>query len=123
MADAAKQVDIVRPVIAPAAAAFHRPDLRETRFPEAQDVLRHVEVLGYFADGTECVGRLVQSRLLPYRSGRNTLSAAAAITFAIDALLENSRRLEHHRPPRRNRHFLPGFRIAADALPLLAHDE
>src|SRR5436189_5849897 len=112
MADATKQIDVIRPVIASAAAAFHRPDLRETRFPEAQDVLRHVEVLGHFADGTERVGRLVQSRLLPYRSGRNTLSAATAISFAIDALLENSRGFEHHHPPRRNRHFLAGFRIA-----------
>ena len=59
MTDAAQEVDVVRPVIAPPAAALQRPDLREARFPEAQYVLRHVEVLGDLADGPERVRALV----------------------------------------------------------------
>src|SRR5579863_7383815 len=47
---------------------------------------------------------------------------AAAVT-AVDALLENGRWLEHHDPARRDRNFLAGLRIAADALAFLAHDE
>src|SRR5262245_37597559 len=39
----------------------------------------------------------------------------------IDALLEDGGRLEHHHPARRDRHFLAGLRVAADALALLAH--
>src|SRR5262245_31902018 len=41
----------------------------------------------------------------------------------VDPLLQDRRRLEDHHPPRRDRHFLAGLRIAADALPFLAHDE
>src|SRR5437868_8352664 len=41
--DAAQKVDIVRPVIAPTAAALHRLDLLKARFPETQHVLRQVE--------------------------------------------------------------------------------
>src|ERR1700722_14273473 len=48
---------------------------------------------------------------------------AAAVRFRIDSLLEDSRRLEHHDPARRDRHFLAGLGIAADALALLAHHE
>ena len=39
------QIDIVRAVIAAAAAALHRLDLGETGFPEAQHMLRQVEIL------------------------------------------------------------------------------
>src|SRR5206468_880810 len=42
---------------------------------------------------------------------------------AVDALLEDRRRLEHHDPARRDRNLLAGLRIAADALTLLAHHE
>src|SRR3954468_22983762 len=45
------------------------------------------------------------------------------IELCIDALLENGRWLEHHDPPRRDRHFLTGLRIAADPFALLAHHE
>src|ERR1041385_3204259 len=39
----------------------------------------------------------------------------------IDPLLEDRGRLEHHHAPRRDRDFLAGLGIAADALALLAH--
>src|SRR5579883_1710800 len=58
MADAAQEIDVVGPVIAPAAAALHRADLRESAFPETQDVLRDIEVVGDLADGAKGIGRL-----------------------------------------------------------------
>ena len=42
---------------------------------------------------------------------------------AVDALLEDGRRLEHHHAARRDRNFLAGLGIAADPLALLAHHE
>jgi hypothetical protein len=59
MPDTAEQVDIVRPVITAAAGALHRPDLRETAFPEPQHVLRNIQFVGNLADGAESVWRLV----------------------------------------------------------------
>src|SRR4029077_21232205 len=57
---AVQQVDVVGPVVAPPAAPFQRPDLREAAFPEAQDMLRNVDLLGHLADRAECVRRLFQ---------------------------------------------------------------
>src|SRR5437016_5077137 len=58
---------------------------------------------------------------------RNASGAFSNALFAfaarIDALLEDRRRLEHHHPARRDRHFLAGLGIAAHTLPLLAHDK
>src|SRR5580700_10779542 len=51
------------------------------------------------------------------------LRSLAAVRLRIDSLLEDSRRLEHHDPARRDRHFLAGLGIAADALAFLAHHE
>src|SRR5438093_3492182 len=53
-----QQIDVVGPIIAPAAAAFHRLDLGEPGLPETQHVLRQVEFVGDFADGAERVRRL-----------------------------------------------------------------
>src|SRR5262245_21626591 len=47
----------------------------------------------------------------------------ALLAIGVDALLEDGRGLEDHDPPRRDRHFLAGLRIAADPLTLLAHHE
>lgn len=55
MANAAQKVDIVRTIIAPAAAAFQRADLSKSGFPETQDVLRQIEVVGDLADRAEGV--------------------------------------------------------------------
>ena len=59
MADAAQQIDVVGPVIAPPAAALHRLDVAEAAFPETQHVLRQIEFVRHFADGAKCVRRLV----------------------------------------------------------------
>src|SRR5215831_11153297 len=48
---------------------------------------------------------------------------AFGIRDAVDALLQDGGRLEHHDPARRDRDFLAGLGIAADPLALLAHDE
>ena len=61
--DAAQQGDVVRAVVAPAAAALQRLDLLEAGFPESQDVLRQVEIVRDFADRPECVRRLFHHRL------------------------------------------------------------
>ena len=59
MADAAQQIDVVGPVIAPAAAALHRLDVAKARLPEAQHVLGQIELVRRFTDGAKCVRRLV----------------------------------------------------------------
>src|SRR5215475_6173138 len=59
-ADAPEQVDVVGAVVAAAAAALHRLDLREARFPEPQHMLWDVEVRSDLADGSERIRRLVQ---------------------------------------------------------------
>src|SRR5678815_2773814 len=47
----------------------------------------------------------------------------ASIRIRIDPLLQDRGGLEHHHATWRDRHFLAGLRVAADALPLLAHHE
>jgi len=58
--DALEQVDIVRSVIAPAAAALHRLDLRKPGFPEAENMLWQVQVVCHLTDGTKRVRALIQ---------------------------------------------------------------
>jgi hypothetical protein len=58
MADALEQFDIFGAIVTPPAAALHRLDLGKARFPEAQNVLRQVEVVGDLADRPESVGAL-----------------------------------------------------------------
>lgn len=60
MLDAAQQLHIIGTIIAASAAAFHGFDLREAGFPKAQDMLRQVQFLCNFADGTKGVRTLVQ---------------------------------------------------------------
>src|SRR5215831_1162837 len=48
---------------------------------------------------------------------------AFGIRDAVDALLQDGGRLEHHDPARRDRDFLAGLGIAADPLALLAYHE
>src|ERR1700744_2578573 len=43
--------------------------------------------------------------------------------IAVDPLLQDRRRLEHHHAPRRDRNFGSRLRIASDALTFLAHHE
>src|SRR5579871_762711 len=122
MAHAAKEIDVFGPIETPAAAALHRADLREAAFPEAQHVLRHIDLVSDFADGAESPRRLVQSLPLA-RAERCRLRGRVVARIGIDALLENRRRLEHHDTARGNRHLLAGLRITPDPLSLLAHHE
>ena len=54
----AQKIDVLRPVVAPAPAPLHRLDLREAGLPEAQHVLRQLQLLRNFADRAERVGSL-----------------------------------------------------------------
>src|ERR1700730_2752345 len=65
MTDAAQKMEVVRSIVAASPAALHRPDLAEAAFPEAQHMLRNVELLRHFADGPECVRCLVHRRSAP----------------------------------------------------------
>src|SRR5262245_46085982 len=60
-ANAAEQSHVLRPVIAAAAAPFHRLELGEFGLPEAQHVLRNLKLVSNLADRTKRLGRLVQS--------------------------------------------------------------
>jgi hypothetical protein len=45
-ANSLEQFDVVRPIVAAAAAALHRFDLGEAGFPEPQDMLWKIEIIG-----------------------------------------------------------------------------
>jgi hypothetical protein len=59
MANSAQKIDVIGAVVTPATAAFHRFDFVEAAFPKAQHVLRQIEFIRHFTDGTKCVWRLV----------------------------------------------------------------
>src|SRR3984893_16785963 len=125
-ADAPEQVDIVRAVVAPAAAPLHRLDLGAPGLPEPQHVLGDVEVGGDLADGPERIRRLVQMPapvLVARLNGLVGVAVAVGGAVAVDPLLQNGRRLEHHHATRRNRHLGAGLGVAADTLAFLAHHE
>src|SRR5512139_1854622 len=66
MANPAQQIDVVRAVVAASATALHRFDLVKSAFPEAQHMLRQIEIVRDFTDGAKCVWRLVvQSGVTP----------------------------------------------------------
>src|SRR5712692_7294135 len=118
MPNAAQEIDVVVAIVAPAAAAFQRLDLSEAGFPEAQDMLRQVEVIGDLADGTERVWSFFHVRSRP-----PACSAFLAVALAVDTALHDVRRFEHHDASRLDRHFLAGLRVAADPAAFVAHDE
>src|SRR6202140_976514 len=51
------------------------------------------------------------------------LALAVTGVLAVDPLLQDGRRLEHHHATRRNRHLGAGLRVTADTLAFLAHHE
>src|SRR3979411_414161 len=51
------------------------------------------------------------------------LVAAVTGAVAVDPLLQNGRRLEHHHATRRNRHLGAGLWVTSDTLTFLAHHE
>src|SRR5256886_12068836 len=69
MADSAQEIEVLRPVIAAATAARHRPDLMEAAFPEPPHVLRQLELLRHFADRPECARWLLDPRPAPLGHG------------------------------------------------------
>src|SRR5262245_66164057 len=113
MADAAQEIEVVRPVVTAPAAAFHRSDLAETTFPEAQHVLWNLQLLRHFTDGAECARCLLHRRSAP--SSIETLFWQAG--FSVDALFEDVGRVEHHHASRGNRPLLAGLRLAHYSLP------
>jgi hypothetical protein len=66
MTNSAQKIDVIGAIVTPAATALHRFDFVEAAFPKAQHVLRQIEFVCHFTDGTKCVWRLViQSDLAP----------------------------------------------------------
>ena len=57
-ADLAEKFHILRAIVAPSPAPFQRSDLRKLGFPEPQDVLGHIEVVGDLADRSKRGSRL-----------------------------------------------------------------
>ena len=66
--DALEQQHVLGPIVAPAAAALERLDAREARLPEAQHVLRQIELFSGFGDRAEGVGRFFQPESLRRKS-------------------------------------------------------
>jgi hypothetical protein len=108
LADAAQQLEILRPVIAPAAAALHRPDLRELDLPEPQDVLGHLEVVGDLADRAERCRSLAHCPLPP-PDFAPPAATAGRITWSSKGKYPDT-----EQRPQQNR--LPGRTIADHAL-------
>ena len=129
MADAAQEADVVGTIVAPSAAALERLDLAEAALPEAQHMLRNVELVRHFADGTECVRRLVHRRLsAPFAICRSRVTSAPPAPATgrragIDALLEDGGRLEHHHPARGDRPSFPSLEWGRTPGPSCAPNE
>jgi len=123
LAYSAQKVDVVGAVVTPAAAAFHRPDLREASFPKSQHMLRKIEILRNFADRSECVWPLGHRRSSNGRLVFGTPTTGPVHQRRVYSLLEDIARLEHHNPSRRNWHLFSCLRVPADPLTLLADDE
>src|SRR6185437_2184520 len=83
VADALDQLDILRPVVAAAAATLHRLDLGEAGFPEAQHVLRQIEVFGYLADGAEGVGTFFHGATLARKQPDRMALAMGFVSKAV----------------------------------------
>ena len=61
MSDPAHEFDIVRPIIPATATTLHRFDLRKTRLPKPQYMLRQVKIFGNFANCAVGVGAFVHA--------------------------------------------------------------
>src|ERR1700730_12852555 len=84
MFDRAKNLDIAGTVIAPASSTLERLDLRKTRLPESQHMLRQIKLPGDLADRSKRIGAFVHPPLAPYlklqagRLDRSPLARARA---------------------------------------------
>src|SRR5579863_5619502 len=122
VANAAQEIDVFGTIEASSSAPLHRSDLRESAFPETQHMLRHIDLVGNFANGAECPRRLVHWPV-PREDNRalTPLWRGLPVRLGIDPLLKNCGRFKHHHTPRRNRYFLTRLRVPSDTLALLAH--
>src|SRR5579871_3412041 len=89
-ADLPQQLDILGPIVPPAAAPLQGPDLGKLGLPEAQHMLWHFKFIGYFTDGAKRACRflefaralrgsqLVRLILLPRVLGRDRSAQDAA---------------------------------------------
>src|SRR5690606_260365 len=55
MANSTKKLKIFGTIVASSTTTLHRLVLVKLQFPEAEHVLRHIEFIRYFTDGTECL--------------------------------------------------------------------
>src|SRR5262245_26958053 len=89
MTYATQQIDVVRTIIAPTAAALHWLDFMKAAFPKAQHVLRQIEFVRHLTDGAKCIWRLVvQSDPLPgFDTNAVTRNAVTAYADSAPPLL------------------------------------
>ena len=115
-ADAFEKIDIAGPVIAPPAAALQRLDLGKTRFPEAQHVLREVQVFRNLADRPKCFRRLVQHQSPPsHVSGAvSGLILSSPPLQPVNLILHHLTRPEYQDATGGYRNFLASFGIPPD---------
>src|SRR5262245_50616827 len=59
----------------------------------------------------------------PLCSPQPRITLFSCVGIGVDALLEGRARVEHHPPPRRDRHFLAGLRTTPKYLAFLPHHE
>ena len=114
-----QQLDVARPIEAPAAAALHGLELRELGLPEAQHVLLDAELHRHLADVAKCFHCLCQGSAPAERCERSRPGYSAAlrrIRPGVDALLHDVARPEHQHATRRDRNFLARLGIAPDPL-------
>src|SRR5262249_7075503 len=88
MPNAAQEIDVIGPIVAAPTRPLHRTDLRKATFPEAQHVLRQIEIACHFADCAERIGRFVQSGL-PSRALTRAIMDLRTLTVCVDPLLED----------------------------------
>src|SRR3954468_6853702 len=90
----------------------------------ASGALSKCQLLSTHLVGEDAVLDVLRGRNAACRSAfLVSLAFAVAVGdgVAVDALLQNRRRFEHHHTARRDRHFGTGLRVTSDTLTLLAH--
>ena len=88
-ADPPQQFNVLRPVIAAPAASLERPNLSEFALPEAQDMLRYVELLSALADSPKRLRRLAIARTARIAPGCDGCDSLLPFLrgFRVDAVL------------------------------------
>src|SRR4051794_33697262 len=136
--DPTQQPDVLGPVIASAAAAFHGSELRKLRLPETQHMRRKIEFVGNLSDGAKRGGAFLRPsrrrsagiahlsprlplRGVPFRRGTHIDSRGRGepVLGAIYLVFQRMRGAEDQNPSRTDRDLLAGFWVAPDALTLV----